>query len=88
MKPTYFKGSNQILGPPSNMTEDDCEDLYVLADGQQVLSCWLMSWRERFSALIFGRAWLCVHGTTQPAVWINIVRTELGPAEGGEADDG
>jgi len=30
-----------------------------------------MSWRERFSALFFGKVWLSVYsGQTQPPVWL------------------
>lgn len=43
-------------------------------DGEQVLTCWSMSWRERFAAVVFGRVWLCVHGDQQPPVWMRCER--------------
>jgi hypothetical protein len=52
--------------------------LPVWTDGRQVVSCWKLSWRERLSALLFGRVWVAVlSGHTQPPVFIRAVRTFL-----------
>ena len=66
-----FKQSTKTLGPPKGMTKEECRDLPVWTDGTQVISLWKMSWRERFSALFFGKVWLSVYsGQTQPPVWL------------------
>jgi len=71
MEPGQFKQSTKKLGPPKGMTKEECGDLPVWTDGTQVISLWKMSWRERFSALFFGRIWLSVYsGQTQPPVWL------------------
>jgi hypothetical protein len=63
MKPTNFPESNGTLsgGPAADYgTEDDVVDLPVHRDGQQIISCWRLSWRERFRLLVTGRVWLLV----------------------------
>jgi len=71
MQPISFKQSNKKLGPPKGMTEEECGNLPVFTDGQQCISLWKMTWRERLSALFFGRIWLSVYsGQTQPPVWL------------------
>jgi hypothetical protein len=77
MSPEQFPQANKILTPATTEGKD-LEKLTVLTDGNQCLSCWRLSWRERLSALIFGRAWTCVFsGTTQPAMWIEVKRKVL-----------
>lgn len=81
MTPTKFKYANQTLQPTgkkhtANVTGVD--PLPIWTDGEQCVSCWQMSWRERLAALIFGRAWLAVlGGNTQPAVAILVTREYL-----------
>ena len=71
MEPGKFQQSNKTLGPPKGMTEKECGSLPVFTDGQQCISLWKMTWRERLSALFFGKVWLSVHsGQTQPPVWL------------------
>lgn len=64
--------------PEANLTlvAPGCEDLRVQVDTNQVLSCWKMTWRERLSALFFGRVWLCIRGRphNHPPVWILVER--------------
>ncbi len=58
------------------MTEDECGPLPVYCDGEQCISLWQLSWRERISALIHGRVWLQVlSGETQPPVALSAQRT-------------
>ena len=69
MKPQQFKQVNKNLTKPSNMTDEQCGSLPVHCDGIKCVSLWKLSWRERFSALFFGRLWLVViSGETQPPV--------------------
>jgi hypothetical protein len=87
MKPVRFKHHNQILKPSgkkysANVT--GVEPLPIWTDGEQCVSCWRMSWRERLSALLFGRIWVAIlSGWTQPPVWVEAARNYLK-----EVDDG
>lgn len=75
MKPVTFPDANKNLLKPPSMTDNECGSLDVYTDGKQCISCWQMSWRERLSALLFGKAWLYVHsGSTQPPVALVITR--------------
>jgi hypothetical protein len=48
----------------------------VFNDGQQSVSCWQMTWRERLAALFFGRVWLFVYfGASQPPVRMEVEKT-------------
>lgn len=64
MKPIKFDESNVIYGGSG------VESLPALNDGSQIVSCWNMTLRERISALIQGKIWLCVRGQDHPAVWL------------------
>jgi hypothetical protein len=69
MEPMAFKEANKILMKPHGMTDEQCSSLPIYNDGIQCISCWKMTWRERISALLFGRIWLwVVSGVTQPPV--------------------
>lgn len=80
MEPIDFKHSNKELqAPDEEATRQQYGDavtdivaLPVWTDGIQCVSCWKMSWRERLSALLFGRCWVMVlSGSTQPPVWVD-----------------
>lgn len=61
---------------PENVTGIDL--LYVWTDGEQCVSCWKMSWRERLSALLVGHVWLNVlGGQTQSPVYLQVSRQYL-----------
>jgi hypothetical protein len=71
MKPSIFDESNKSLLPPNSVNYSDnvsgIEPLSVWTDGEQCVSLWRPSWRERLSILIFGKVWLALlSGTTQP----------------------
>jgi len=69
MNPATFEHQTQVLVRPADMTEDECGPLPIYNDGEQCISLWRLSWRERISALIFGKVWLQVlSGETQPPV--------------------
>jgi hypothetical protein len=75
MEPSNFPQATKKLGPPLGMTQDECGDLPVFTDGTQCISLWKMTWRERVSALLFGKIWLSVYGgQTQPPVWLSADR--------------
>ena len=69
MEPIKFKQSNKELLKPEGWTDEQCESLPVYSDGEQCVSLWKMTWRERLSALFYGKVWLFVYGgKTQPPV--------------------
>lgn len=72
MTPENFAESNFTYTAPKSMP--DCGDLPVQRHGDGILSCWRMTWRERLSALLFGRCWLNLHATAQPPVWLCVSR--------------
>ena len=58
MKPTDFEYANlNFVGGSSGRTVPIGE-LPVWTDKEQCVSLWSMSWRERLSALLFGRVWV------------------------------
>ncbi len=76
MAPIKFKEANKDLIKPENMRADECGSLPVYTDGRECVSCWKLTWKERLSALLFGRVWLCVlSGHTQPPVWLACTKT-------------
>ena len=76
MKPMKFKEVNKNLLKPDNMTEEQCESLWVNTDGIVCVSCWKMSIKQRINALLFGKVWLSVRsGVTQPPVRVDCERT-------------
>lgn len=85
MKPIKFKEATKNLLRPANMTDEECSSLWVYSDGMQCISCWKMSFRQRISALVFGKVWLSVlNGKTQPPVWLDCTKTVFGPTKNGE----
>jgi hypothetical protein len=70
MKPIEFLGQTKVLRRPPNMTDEECGSLAILNLDGTCISCWKMSWRERFKAFLTGKIWLGVHsGITQPPVY-------------------
>lgn len=88
MEPVPFRYQNRVLQPSGKEYSENVTEvvpLPVWTDGEQCVSCWRMSWRERLSALLFGRVWLAIlSGTTQPPVWVGACRTYLKKAHDGE----
>ena len=76
MKPIKFNEANKELLKPDNMTDEECSSLWVYTDGNQCISCWKMSFKQKIKALLFGKVWFCVlSGQTQPPVWVDCDRT-------------
>jgi hypothetical protein len=75
MEPTNFEQANKNLLKPEGWTDEECGSLPVFTDGKECISLWKMTWRERLSALFFGKIWLFVHsGYTQPPVSLMAAR--------------
>lgn len=71
MKPIKFEEANRQLQKPSSMTDEECKPLWVYTNGEECISCWKMSFKQRLLALIYGKVWLSVYsGYSQPPVWL------------------
>ena len=75
MNPVIFEGSNKTLQPTGEVTYSDSvvgiSPLPIWTDGEQCVSCWSMSWRERLSAVVFGRVWVAaLTGQIQPPMCV------------------
>ena len=69
MRPINFPEQIKVLSKPDTMTDNECGSLAVWSDGQQCVSLWKPTLRERLSILFFGKVWLAVYsGQTQPPV--------------------
>lgn len=78
MKPVSFPQASRILHPPDaaySANVEEVQSLEAWSDGEQCVSCWRPTWRERISILFFGRVWLSVlSGWTQPPVAVVATR--------------
>jgi hypothetical protein len=82
MIPIKHRFANTTLNAPAGK-EDEISSLPIYTDGEQCISCWRLTWRERLAALIFGRVWLSVlGGSTQPPVWLWATREALRENDG------
>ena len=71
MNPIEFKESNKDLIKPKDMMDKECGSLPVYTDGEQCISCWKLSLKEKINILLFGKVWLSVmSGSTQAHVWL------------------
>ena len=82
MKPILFRLANQTLtAQPGAKYSDNVSSVSSLptwSDGEQCVSCWKLTIRERLAALLFGRVWLAVlSGRSQPPVCIQASREYL-----------
>lgn len=72
MKPIKFKEATKVLQRPATMTDAECASLHVWSDGNQCVSCWKPSIKERVRILCFGNVYLGVmSGSTQPPVFVS-----------------
>lgn len=82
MTPTDFPQAVKTLQPSGKTYSENVESvkpLPVWTDGEQVVSCWRMSWRERLSALVYGRAWVAtLSGSTTVPVFTTAARDYFG----------
>ena len=76
MNPIEFKEQTKVLGKPKNMTDEECGSLPVYCDGQQCISCWKLSWKERLQVLLYGKLWaFVISGYTQPPIAFSVNKT-------------
>lgn len=82
MNPIKFKEQTGILKRPHNMTAEECEPLPIHFTGKEYISCWKMSFKERFKALFFGKIWLYVFSEiSQPPVAVVCDKNIFGPTK-------
>lgn len=81
MKPSSFEHANRHLRPSGAQYSDNVEGvepLPVWTDGEQCVSLWRPTWRERLSCLVFGKVWLALlSGQTQPPALVVACREYL-----------
>jgi hypothetical protein len=81
MKPINFKYSNKTLQPSGAVYSENVtgvEPLHIFTDGEQCVSCWRMTWRERLNAILFGRVWVAtLTGNTQPPLYAEVSKSYL-----------
>lgn len=74
MIPCSFDESNQVLGRPSDMKDEECDPLSVFSGGMMLengvvpvyVSCYKMTKEEKEEFDRTGRVWLIVMGYTHP----------------------
>ena len=70
-KPISFKEANFTWkGWPKDEGREEVLDLPAFRDGQQTISAWELTFRERCKALLTGVLWLHVYGH-QPPVYVS-----------------
>lgn len=67
-KPVGFEGANFVFTAPPTMTPDECGDLEVFRNGNQIVSCWRLSEDELERVAETGVVWLSIVGAGMPPV--------------------
>jgi hypothetical protein len=70
--PRDFPEANFTFKKPEHM--QNCRDLRVHNNGVTQFSCWELTWKERLSALVWGRVWLRVFSGQHPPVAMDAMR--------------
>ena len=76
MEPIQFSEATKTLTEPvewDSTARGSCGGLPVFNDGEESISCWKATWRERIKILLTGRLWLrVVSGSSQPPVAVQV----------------
>lgn len=79
MKPASFPQATKTLQPSGktySASVTGVEPLPVWTDGEQVVSCWRMTWRDRLRALLYGRVWVAtLSGSTTVPLCATVERS-------------
>ena len=79
MKPIGFPEQTNTLQPSGAAYSENVTGVSPLptwTDGEQSVSCWRMSWPERFKALVYGKVWIsALSGKTQPPIYAEVAKT-------------
>ena len=69
MKPIQFKEANCNLLKPKGMTDEECVDLPVFKDGEQIISKWKLTQREIDNVINYGYIWIrVISAETHPPI--------------------
>jgi hypothetical protein len=69
MEPIKFKESNKTLQKPESMTDEECLPLEVFTNGNECISKWKFSFKERIRILFGCNLWIYIFsGQTQPPI--------------------
>lgn len=77
MQATNFKESNQVIGPPKGVSEDDVQSINAWAGPMPpenwpvMITCWKPSKEELQEVIDTGRVWLHVYGHVMPPVSVS-----------------
>lgn len=69
IKPIEFVKQNINFTKPEGL--DDCDTLPAYTDGEQCISCWQFSLRERIKILFTGKLWVGVLGRRPLPMWLD-----------------
>lgn len=79
MVPVTFPEVNQVLAPSGKQYSADVVEvkgLPIFTNGEQCVSRWSLTWRERLAVLWHGHVWLALlSGKTQPSVVLTADKT-------------
>ncbi len=86
--PASFDESNDCLGPPQGMSEDQVSSLSIarVVDEEgvpTVISCWKLTREELNEIKATGRVWLGICGLSMPPAWISGTKPFPEPAARG-----
>jgi len=76
MKPIVTEITNDTLWPAKG-TEAHVAVLPITRSSNMVSSCWKMTWRERFHAVLTGRVWFDCEGRTHPPIRLRVNRARI-----------
>lgn len=73
MNPINFSKSNYVVvgGLGGHSANSGIHNIPAYRDGDEILSCWRPSWRERIAILLRGKVWLLVTANTHPPVAVD-----------------
>lgn len=79
MIPASFPESNDFLGKPSDMTDEQCAPLSILRSKTEdnvpyIISCWKLTEEELNEIIKTKRVWLLVAGHSMPPVSVEGVK--------------
>ena len=72
MIPIKFPEADHHLLRPEDMTDEQCTSLDAFWTGDNFISCWKVSWKERLKILFGKPIWLWMRSRRHPPVALEI----------------
>lgn len=69
--PVGFEGANVVFQAPRGVPQEECGDLPVFRDSDQIISCWRLTADEIEEVKRTGVVWLSVIGSGTPPVKVS-----------------